>query len=299
MPKPADDDLMDLVHSTPWYHRIDLPGGLTTPGRVARNPVIASFLDTIDFKGKTVLDIGCWDGLWSFEAEERGANLVVATDDTSQRPLGDSPSFEIARRLRKSSVIYHSDVPVYDIERLGRGDFDVVLFLGIYYHLKHPLYALSKIRRVCKENALLLVEGPAFRSRTRSYARFYYDRWHRGDASNWWVPSRRCLREMIECSFFRITREAATTNVRPVKWTGQPFACIEAAGRVLFNSLYPKRYILQASAVRGVDQNYFFPDTDLAPFDERDYASRATGDRRQAGNLGDRLASWAKTRSKA
>ena len=258
-----------------------------------------SLFDTIDFRGKTVLDIGCWDGLWSFEAERRGAAAVYATDDTSQRPFGQSSSLEVARGILDSKVIYRPDVSVYDVDQLQCREFDIVLFLGVYYHLKHPLYALSKLRRVCKENALLLIEGPAFRSRTRSFARFYYGRWHLGDASNWWIPSRKCLREMVECSFFQVTDELRATKFRRTKWREMAFASLETTARVLLNPLYPHRYILKARAVSRADPNYVFPDADLCAFDEVDYGNKhRVIDRRGDTLRVDRLAFWVRSHNR-
>lgn len=261
---PASKEVRDLVDRTAWYHRIELPGGLITPGRIGPSEAILRALDVIDFRGRTVLDLGCWDGLWAFEAERRGASAVHAIDDVTQRDHLDSRGFTIARELLGSQVVYRPDVSVYDIDRSGLPNADIVLFLGVYYHLKHPLLAFSRLRRVCRENALLMVEGPAFRSLTRSYASFYYGRWHVGDPSNWWVPSRKCLRQMMECSFFRVEEQVLNTPA-----DSSPFVRAgKAAARTLLNRRHPRRYVTKARAVRRADPNYRFPDPDLAEFAE-------------------------------
>lgn len=122
------DKTRDVISSLPWVHSIELPGGVVTPGKWGPpNKAILSLFDTIDFSGNSVLDIGCRDGLWSFEAEKRGATTVFATDDTSQRSHSDKASFNIAHELLKSKVIYRPDISVYEIDKLGR-EFDITPF---------------------------------------------------------------------------------------------------------------------------------------------------------------------------
>src|SRR5262245_19550631 len=80
------DDLRRRVAALKWVHSIDLGGGVVTPGAWGPPaPQIVRALDSIDFRGRRVLDIGCWDGLWSFEAERRGAAEVYATDFVPHR----------------------------------------------------------------------------------------------------------------------------------------------------------------------------------------------------------------------
>src|SRR5262249_29474619 len=158
-----------------------------------------------EFTGKKVLDVGCWDGLWSFEAERRGADEVYATDALSQRPLADHPTLILARAYLGSRVKYFPRLRVEEVVGLGVFDFDVVIFTGIYYHLKNPLAAFSRLRRVMKEGAILVVEGEVIDS-PDCFARFYYREHYAGDPSNWWVPTFPCLLQWIECSFFDVVR---------------------------------------------------------------------------------------------
>jgi tRNA (mo5U34)-methyltransferase len=142
-----------------WAHSIDLGDGLVTPGEWGNHcPVLWQAMKDIDFRGKKVLDIGCWDGLWSFEAEKRGAAEVYSTDLITHRSH-QMPTFEVAHRLLNSRARYFPRQSVYEIEKLGVDDFDVVIFAGVYYHLKDPLRALTSLRRVMKEGATILVEG--------------------------------------------------------------------------------------------------------------------------------------------
>ena len=264
-------DFIDYINSLSWVHSIELPYGIITPGRWGLpNKALLSFFDTIDFKGKSVLDIGCWDGLWAFEAEKRGATMVYATDDVSQRPLQDQLTFAAAHEFLQSKVIYEPMISVYEIDKLAKRDFDIVLFFGVYYHLKHPLYAFSKLRKMLGEGGLLLLEGPAFQSRRVSYAKFYYHKLFQNDATIWWVPTLKCIREMIECSFFEITREVDTSKLRYSR-SNPLYTVGRNAAMAVLNQKFPKRYIIEAKAVSKGDFNYWCPDTDLIQYDKNDY----------------------------
>jgi tRNA (mo5U34)-methyltransferase len=232
------DELLKLVPNYRWTHSIDLGGGVRTPGNWGTQPFLVRALDQIEFRGKSVLDIGCWDGLWSFEAEKRGATEVVATDDVRQRHFSSDPTFQLVRKILGSRAKYYSDVSVYDVGRLVEKPFDVVLFLGVYYHLKHPLLALSRLRKVTKDGGLIVVEGETTLS-DRSSADFYYREEYCQDRSNWWIPSVRCLREWVECSAFRIRGQHAP------------------------DVPHPTRCAFVAEAVRGPDANYAYPDDEL------------------------------------
>ena len=201
------DELLALATRHSWVHAIDLGGGVRTPGAWGTsNPAIWQAIDSLDLKGKKVLDIGCWDGMFSFHAEDCGAAAVYATDLTTQRDYTGQPTFHIARTARQSKALYYPDVSVYDIEELGINDFDVVIFTGIYYHLKDPLRALTSLRRVLKDGGDIIVEG-AILEQEGCVANFYYEDTFCGDTSNWWIPTPECLRQWVRCSFFEITRE--------------------------------------------------------------------------------------------
>jgi tRNA (mo5U34)-methyltransferase len=198
--------LIDEASQRVWFHNIDLGGGYVTKGLpdAAHRHIQQSFLDT-DFTGKKVLDIGCWDGLWSFEAEKRGADEVYAIDLVTQRG-GDSTTFELAREILNSRVKYFPNISVYDIHELGVDDFDIILYQGVFYHIKDPLLALARLRQVAKIGGLILVEGEVKWS-DQSYAEFYYNKTYSQCHSNWWIPTIPCLREWIECSSFVIEKE--------------------------------------------------------------------------------------------
>ena len=137
-----------------WWHEIELAPGLVTPGDDS-NRMKLPILDALglphDLRGKRALDIGCSDGYFSFELEKRGAD-VVAIDFVPETYTG----FATARKILGSGVDYRMD-NVYNLTPEGYGRFDVVLFLGVLYHLRKPLAALDAIRSVMHEGAQLFV----------------------------------------------------------------------------------------------------------------------------------------------
>lgn len=203
--------LIEQMSKIDWMHTIDLGGGLVTPGKWPVNQYILAAFDSIDFRDKKVLDIGTCNGIWSFEAEKRGASEVHSIDYLSQVGYWCTPGYELAHTALGSRAQYNPDVSVYEIEEIGVTDFDVIIFCGVYYHLKNPLLALAKLRKVLKTGGSIIVEGPIILNDTGCYARFlYHDA--ENDPSNWWIPTRRCLAEWLESSFFRVTDTFEQTN---------------------------------------------------------------------------------------
>lgn len=128
-----------------WFHRIELWPGYYSPGW--SDPAAEKLPDfglPEDMTGLRVLDIGCAEGFFSFDAERRGAREVIGIDsfpDSVRR-------FNIVREARQANATAYL-MNVYDLDPERLGTFDVVLFYGVFYHLKHPQLALERIRRVC------------------------------------------------------------------------------------------------------------------------------------------------------
>lgn len=137
-----------------WWHEIEVAPGIVTPGDDS-NRMKLPILDRLGLPAKMggmrVLDIGCSDGFFSFEMEKRGAD-VVAMDFVPEHYTG----FSVARQILGSRAEYRMD-NVYNLTPETYGQFDVVLFMGVLYHLRGPLAALDAIRSVMKEGALLFV----------------------------------------------------------------------------------------------------------------------------------------------
>jgi tRNA (mo5U34)-methyltransferase len=148
-----------------WGQSIPLPYGIVTPGRVMNNvQTIRKIQLTDNLKGKRVLDIGAWDGYYSFECERRGAqvlaidnlNRMKRPDETQFNNLGNA-GFETAKDILDSKVEFRN-MDVYDIDEKAVGKYDIVVFLGVLYHLKHPCLALEKISEVTNDQLIIETE---------------------------------------------------------------------------------------------------------------------------------------------
>lgn len=193
------DELLREVGKHEWFHRIDLGNGVVTPGRIdVRNVTLPRLHLPADLSGKTVLDIGAWDGFFSFEAERRGAQRVLATD--SHAWYAHKPAFELARRALDSRV-EDLDIDVMDLSPARVGTFDVVLFLGVLYHLRHPLLALEKVFSVTADHLVLETVTDLVWTRYPAM-RFYPGDELAGDASNWFGPNPPAVLGMLKAAGF-------------------------------------------------------------------------------------------------
>lgn len=197
------DDFADRVERIRWYHQMELPG---PAGRVVTkgvfNPVRS--LSTLDLPssltGKRVLDVGAWDGFYSFECARRGAQQVLATDSFSWNGSGwgTQDGFILARQaLGLEQVVDGEVVDVMDLapEKVG-GPFDLVLLLGVVYHLTDAIKALERVAGCCSglliletETALNWLPYPAARIHPRDELN--------NDASNWYQYNIGALRGLL------------------------------------------------------------------------------------------------------
>jgi tRNA (mo5U34)-methyltransferase len=194
----AAGDLRDRAAALRWYHTIDLGGGIVTAGvddtpqRLARLDLPASL------EGRTVLDIGAWDGFFSFECERRGASRVVAADhySWSASGWGTKAGFQLAREALESRV-EDVDIDVMELSPERIGTFDIVLFLGVLYHLRHPLLALERVASVSRDMLILetVVDMVGF---ARPAVAFYPNRELNNDPTNWWGPNIPAVHGMLK-----------------------------------------------------------------------------------------------------
>lgn len=204
------NDLQSRAAALRWFHTIDLGGGLVTNGIVDTAQRLAGLSLPASLQGLTVLDIGAWDGFFSFECERRGASRVVAADYYSWHGpgWGTKAGFQLAREALGSRV-EDVDIDVMDLSPERVGTFDVVLFLGVLYHLRHPLLALERVASVTAHQLILetVVDMVGFR---RPVMAFYPDRQLNDDPTNWWGPNVPAVRGMLTSVGFqqvRTTRE--------------------------------------------------------------------------------------------
>jgi tRNA (mo5U34)-methyltransferase len=204
-----------------WFHNIDLRGVSTAPHHFLGDyPQLKwrRFAHAIpeDLRGKTVLDIGCNGGFYSIEMKRRGADRVVGVD-SDPRYLAQArlaaEILELDLELRQLSV--------YDVGQLGER-FDVVLFMGVLYHLRHPLLALDLIHEHVtrdlfvfqsmqrgSQDVMSVEENYPF-SEEKIFERPDFPRMHfierryADDPTNWWVPNRACVEAMLRSAGYEI-----------------------------------------------------------------------------------------------
>ena len=231
-------DLERKVAEVPfWWHSIDLGGGVVTPGIKSLDVLQRElgYLELPDLRGLSVLDIGSWDGYFAFAAERLGARRVVALDhymwsvdmerwleyrrDRERRSLTIEPcesvpdlwhpdrlpgkkGFDIAHEALDSNVeVVVGDFMDIDLDVLG--SFDVVLYLGVLYHVRHPLLALERLAKVTRGVALIETQAQEFTiSGRHALWRFLERDEFMGDPSNWWIPNERALLSMCRAAGF-------------------------------------------------------------------------------------------------
>lgn len=204
-----------------WFHNIDLNGVQTAPDHFLGdypNVKFKNFSDAIpnNLTGKTVLDIGCNAGFYSIEMKRRGAARVVGID-SDERYLAQA---RYAAQVLDTEIEFRN-MSVYDVAALGE-KFDVVIFMGVLYHLRHPLLALDLLyENVVKD--LFIFQSMQRGSDKVAPIKTDYDFWqteifeqhefpqmyfieqrYSGDPTNWWIPNRACMEAMLRSSGFDI-----------------------------------------------------------------------------------------------
>jgi tRNA (mo5U34)-methyltransferase len=209
------DDLQTKADALRWYHTIDLGQGVVTKGIDNSPHRLERVRLPDDLSGRSVLDIGAWDGFFSFEAERRHAARVVATDHYAWHGTGwgtgrGKSGFELARAALNSRV-EDVDADVMDLSPERVGTFDVVLFLGVLYHLPNPLLTLERVASVTAD--LLILETVVdMVGISRPAAAFYPGRELHDDPTNWWGPNHAAVQGMLHSVGF--TRVHVITPAR-------------------------------------------------------------------------------------
>jgi tRNA (mo5U34)-methyltransferase len=205
----------------PWFHNLDLNGVPTAPEHFLGdypNVKWQRFAPAVpqDLTGKTVLDIGCNAGFYSIEMKRRGAARVVGVDSDEEYLAQARFAAEI-----KGLDIEFRRMSVYDVGVLGES-FDLVLFLGVLYHLRHPLLALDLIREHVARDLLLFQSMQRGSEDIKALAQDHdfwttdifdasgYPKLHfiehkyANDWTNWWVPNRACAEAMLRSAGFEV-----------------------------------------------------------------------------------------------
>ncbi|HYG35830.1 MAG TPA: TIGR04290 family methyltransferase [Clostridia bacterium] len=204
-----------------WFHNINLQGVQTAPNHFLGDyPEIKwrNFANALpaDLRGKTVLDIGCNAGFYSIEMKRRGAERVVGID-FDETYLAQA---RFAAEMCDADIEFRQ-LSVYDVGKLGE-KFDLVLFLGVFYHLRHPLLALDLIHEHVAKDLFVFqsmqrgseevepVTDDYHFWQTQIFDQPGFPRMHfiekrySGDPTNWWIPNRACAEAMLRSAGFDI-----------------------------------------------------------------------------------------------
>jgi tRNA (mo5U34)-methyltransferase len=216
----AQEVLRDRIEALgPWFHDLDLHGVRTAP----HHP-LGNFLQDLwtqvepafpqDMTGKTVLDIGCNAGFYSLRLHGRGARVTGIEHDPHYLAQA-----RFAAEVLEAEIDYRL-MDVYDVDRLEQ-QYDYVLFMGVFYHLRYPLYALDKVARLPRERLVFqsmlrgstgvfpveadypITERRIFDDR-RFPAMYFLEHRYAGDPTNWWVPNQAGMEAMLRSAGLRI-----------------------------------------------------------------------------------------------
>jgi tRNA (mo5U34)-methyltransferase len=217
------DSLRREVAATKWWHTIDLGNGVVTPGIDPTPARLRELQIPDDLTGLTVLDVGAWDGFFSFEAERRGASRVLATDSFcwGGGGWGTKAGFELARRALGSRV-EDLDIDPLELSPARVGTFDLVLFLGVLYHMRHPLLALERAFSVTR-GQLILQTQIDLSAIDRPALAFYQGSDLNNDPTNWFGPNPPAVVAML--------RAAGFTDIRMVsRWSARESSLADMNG---------------------------------------------------------------------
>jgi tRNA (mo5U34)-methyltransferase len=204
-----------------WFHNLNLRGVQTAPNHFLGDyPRIKwqRFASAIpeNLAGKSVLDVGCNAGFYSIEMKRRGADRVVAID-TDEKYLAQA---RFAAKVNNAEIEFRQ-LSVYRVADL-REQFDLVLFMGVLYHLRHPLLALELLHehvvadllvtqsllRGAQENMNVPADFPFWEDEIfdrNEFPRMYFvENRFANDPTNWWIPNRACFEAMLRSAGFEI-----------------------------------------------------------------------------------------------
>jgi tRNA (mo5U34)-methyltransferase len=275
------EELQAQADSFLWFHSIDLGHGVTTKGltELALTPE-----QLPEFAGRSVIDIGAWDGYYSYLAERQGASRIVALDhyawgvdfaargaywtecfangtlpdhdrDTTDfwRPeLPGRRGFDFAHQALDSKVeAVVADFTTIDLD--GLGSFDVVLYLGVLYHMKEPLTCLERLHRITKEVAVIETEAIEVKGLgSASLLQFHPGGDLGADFGNWYVPTIGALRALCRAAGFSRVETVVGAPPVPVRPDAPAPARIRAkvatrlAGKAPAAAITPYRAVVHA-----------------------------------------------------
>ncbi len=220
------EGLAAAVESVPWYHTIELPGGLITPGEYDLRPTLRKLPFPDSLAGQRCLDVGTHDGFWAFAMEQRGADSVVAIDvddpgsldwPVPMPPIGEETLAYLERQRRAfwiahealGSSVERLDLSVYSLSRERVGEFDFAFVGTLLHHLRDPVRALAAVRDVVRGKLLVCAVFSISKTVVHPYTPVV--ELLPGRQPFWHYPNLAGLRRQMESSGWRILE------------TGRPF----------------------------------------------------------------------------
>ncbi|HXA41980.1 MAG TPA: methyltransferase domain-containing protein [Candidatus Solibacter sp.] len=238
----ANPELVERVGQMTWYHTLELPGGVVTPGEFDHRQLVPNYGIPADLTGKRALDVGTFDGFWAFEFERRGAAVTAvdvprasmfdfpgpARQLLEQRgvDLGLGSGFRLAREAYGSRV-ERLEQAVYDIDPGRMGTFDLVHMGDLLLHLERPIEALRRLRSVTKGFALIAdVYQPDLETDDGRQLVEYRGGW---EIVTWYLPSLSALGQMVlDAGFADVRVQYAYQLARTVPGHGYHHAVLAA-----------------------------------------------------------------------
>lgn len=191
-----------------WHHSVELPDGTVIQGWKPLEVMKQQYEHTfgpLTLSGKSVLDLGTWNGAFAVEAARRGAGKVTAADSV----IWSDPQFRAKDTFNFLTASWGLDIKSFELDldespnRLSDlGTFDIILLLGVFYHLKDPIAVLRELGKMARE-ALVVETYIATELPEEPPAMIFYPGSElTGDPTNWWGPNVACVRDLLKMAGF-------------------------------------------------------------------------------------------------
>jgi tRNA (mo5U34)-methyltransferase len=225
-------DIEILAAKIKWFHQIRLNKNFLTAGLDRSEEKCANLFIPANLKNKSVIDLGCWDGFFSFECEKRGANVTSVDDFVWRNWETKDRGYDLAHAVLKSKAVkvqcpfekLHQltarkffcqlKTPTKLVYKLPEKGYDIVLMLGVLYHAPDPLGYLRAARKICKD-MLILETHVDLLDCARPAIAYYEGDSLNGDATNFWGPNTAAVIGMLKDAGFK------KIDPQPIFWSSR------------------------------------------------------------------------------
>ena len=205
------EEIKEKINQIKWHHQFEIINGLFTPGSYSPDGLLKRLNLPTDLSGKRMLDIGARDGFFTLQAVKRGAS-VIAVDYMPADQMG----FNLTMQANGVREVEFIQTNVYELPQLDLGTFDIILFLGVIYHVPDPYLSLEIVQSLTKEGGTCYVESTNLDAsftlnevpaplpdqyRSSPLAVFV-----RRNMTSYWDMNEECLRQLINDVGFTVKR---------------------------------------------------------------------------------------------